>query len=323
MPDSKPAVRPAGKKEKRAAGGASGGKPTAAKGSGAAAAAAAAAAAGGPLPTAPVGLLAEAEVLGACLAAGQGAGLLDTGVPLLPVEPSSGASKRNQHQPENVWAPPLVAATAVTPPEPELREGAEVRLRGLVAAPELNGAVGLLQEYHEDRDRWAVALPGGGPPKLVRPQNLEVLSNGEHGLLGDPSPCAALEEFSMSLRPLSPCGAEVLGFDARKRPPEAALRELERAMARFGFVLFRGQGTLTGVEQCVLSEMFGTGQLHSTHGVHWRAPNQHIFRLSNDPDEGFNEVGPEWHHDGAFVQNVFGHVVYHIVRAPRCGGKPC
>jgi len=190
MPDSKPAVRPAGKKEKRAAGGASGGKPTAAKGSGAAAAAAAAAAAGGPLPTAPVGLLAEAEVLGACLAAGQGAGLLDTGVPLLPVEPSSGASKRNQHQPENVWAPPLVAATAVTPPEPELREGAEVRLRGLVAAPELNGAVGLLQEYHEDRDRWAVALPGGGPPKLVRPQNLEVLSNGEHGLLGDPPLCS-------------------------------------------------------------------------------------------------------------------------------------
>merc|ERR1719277_806559 len=93
------------------------------------------------------------------------------------------------------------------------------------------------------------------------------------------------------------------------------------AMAKFGFVLFRGQGTLTGVEQCVLSEMFGTGQLHSTHGVHLRAPNQHVFRVSNDPDEGFNEVGPEWHHDGASVQNVFGHVIYHVVKAPRCSGE--
>lgn len=241
-----------------------------------------------------------------------------------------------------------------------LSEGDEVRLKDLVAAPELNGAVGRLQEFHDDRGRWAVLLPGEPAVKLVRPQNLEVLSTfgmadlaavdvdcdlfaaaccparcrreaedasraqgatANCALGADLRPAGPLEEFNLCLRPMVPCGVEVLGFDVRKRHPPEVLRELEQAMAKFGFALFRGQSTLSGIEQCILSEMWGTGQLHSTHGVHRRAPNQHVFRLSNDPDEGFNEVGPEWHHDGAFVQNVFGHVVYHAVRAPRCGGE--
>lgn len=167
-------------------------------------------------------------------------------------------------------------------------------------------------------------LKGGGPPKLVRPSNMRrtpASSVVPAAAVVDPTPPLSLEEFKMSLRPMSPCGVEVIGFNARKRPPQAVLCAIEAAMAKFGFALFRDQGTLTGVEQCVLSEMFGTGQLHSTHGVHRRAPNQHIFRLSNDPDEGFNEVGPEWHHDGASLHDVFGYVVYHVHRSPRCGGE--
>lgn len=198
--------------------------------------------------------------------------------------------------------------------------GCEVRLFGLVAAPDLNGRTGVLQEFHLERGRWAVAMPEGGPPKLVRSQNLQVLKPAP-SRTPEPAPGLALQAFGMTVRPLEPCGAEVFGFDARRRPPQAAITEFEKLMAKFGFVLFRDQGALTGVEQCVLSEMFGTGQLHSTHGVHRRAPNQHVFRLSNDPDEGFNEVGPEWHHCGASVQNVFGHVVYHSVAAPRRGGE--
>ena len=45
-------------------------------------------------------------------------------------------------------------------------------------------------------------------------------------------------------------------------------------------------------QQCTLSECFGAGALHSTHGVHPEAPCRDIFRLSNDPDHGFNSVGP-------------------------------
>mmetsp|Transcript_57766 Transcript_57766/g.162947 ORF Transcript_57766/g.162947 Transcript_57766/m.162947 type:complete len:506 (-) Transcript_57766:237-1754(-) len=278
----------------------------------------------------PMGLLAEAEVVGACLAAGQGAGLLagQDAELLVPGEAFGPlASKLTSKSRAAVRSSPAQTAACNGPtlavphcPALELQPGAEVRLKGLVAAPELNGALGRLQEFHSDRGRWAVILPGTEPPKLVRPQNLEPVG-GPRPAVADPGPALPLEDFNMSLRPMTPCGVEVLGFNTRIWPPQPALRELEKAMAKFGFALFRGQGTLTGVEQCILSEMFGTGQLHSTHGVHRRAPNQHILRLSNDPDEGFNEVGSEWHHDGASVQNVFGHVIYHIVRAPRCEGE--
>ena len=74
---------------------------------------------------------------------------------------------------------------------------------------------------------------------------------------------------------------------------------------------------------CALSECLGAGGLHSTHGVHPEAPCRDIFRLSNDPNHGFNSVGPEWHNDGSFCREVFGHVVYHIVKAPSGAGSLC
>lgn len=104
------------------------------------------------------------------------------------------------------------------------------------------------------------------------------------------------------------------------------------AMAVHGFVLLRNQGFLgtkesgivgqflTGDQQCQLSECFGAGSLHSTHGVHPKSPMRDVFRLSNHPDEGFNSVGPEWHNDGSFCRKTFGHVVYHIVKAPHGAG---
>lgn len=320
----------------------SGGKPgaraapeTAAK----SAAGADAAHAAGVAAVVPVGLLAEAEVVGACLE--QGSGLLAASDPMA----SHAAANRSHSSKRSVSAssrrpnaeataepacvaplapaaatreqPPAAVAGAPSGPlEPSI--GCEVRLIGLVAAPDLNGRTGILQEYHQERGRWAVIMPEG-EPKLVRPQNLEVLKPAPPD--PEPAPGISLLDFKMSVRLLEPCGVEVMGFDARKKPPPSALLELEKLMAKFGFVLFRDQGLLTGVEQCVLTEMFGTGQLHSTHGVHRRAPNQHIFRLSNDPDDGFNEVGSEWHHCGASIQNVFGHVVYHSVAAPRRGGE--
>jgi taurine dioxygenase len=54
--------------------------------------------------------------------------------------------------------------------------------------------------------------------------------------------------------------------------------------------------------------------------VHPKAPNRHIFRLSNDRSVGINGVGPQWHNDGSFERAVFGHVGYHIIRVPENGG---
>merc|ERR1719183_3168192 len=127
-------------------------------------------------------------------------------------------------------------------------------------------------------------------------------------------------------------GAEVKGVDTTKPLDPKLVGALEALMADAGFVLFRGQGTpqkengvegvyLTGDQQCQLSLSFGNGALHSTHGNHPECPNRDIFRLSNNADHGFNEVGPEWHNDGSFERNVFGHVVYHIVKAPAGPGQ--
>ena len=60
--------------------------------------------------------------------------------------------------------------------------------------------------------------------------------------------------------------------------------------------------------------------MHSTHGVHPRAPNKHIFRLANDREVGILGVGPQWHNDGSFERGVFSHVGYHIVKVPEGGG---
>ena len=143
---------------------------------------------------------------------------------------------------------------------------------------------------------------------------------------------SVLATFGGTCAPIvnSSVGCEITGLDIAAMegvlPPELA-GALEVLMAVYGFVLLRGQGRpqnesgvagtyLTAEQQCRLSECFGAGALHSTHGVHPRAPCRDIFRLSNDPDHGFNSVGPEWHNDGSFCREVFGHVVYHIVKAP-------
>ena len=145
-----------------------------------------------------------------------------------------------------------------------------------------------------------------------------------------------LAKYGASVAPIpaSPVGCEVTGVDvaaAEGGLPQDLAGALEVLMAVHGFVLLRGQGRpqnesgvagtyLTAEQQCRLSECFGAGALHSTHGVHPEAPCRDIFRLSNDPDHGFNSVGPEWHNDGSFCREVFGHVVYHIVKAPAGGG---
>ena len=91
-------------------------------------------------------------------------------------------------------------------------------------------------------------------------------------------------------------------------------------MASRGFLVFSGQGILSGEEQVQCSKFWGAQEMHSTHGVHPQAPNRHIFRLSNDNSVGITGVGPQWHNDGSFEANIFSHVGYHIIRVPEQGG---
>ncbi|CAJ1339996.1 unnamed protein product [Effrenium voratum] len=63
-----------------------------------------------------------------------------------------------------------------------LAAGRRVELHGLASA-ELNGAVGTLQAFHEERGRWAVLFLAG--PKLLKPENLQVLEGAVVELLGE------------------------------------------------------------------------------------------------------------------------------------------
>jgi len=136
-----------------------------------------------------------------------------------------------------------------------------------------------------------------------------------------PERVALLKEHGITLEAIQPLGARVLGLDLRGRTPAAAVLEaLQAEMAARGFLVFAGQGVLSGEEQCKASELWGGRHVHSTHGVHPKSPNRHIFRLSNDPDVGITGVGPQWHNDGSFEVGVFSHVGYHIVRVPEHGG---
>ena len=99
-----------------------------------------------------------------------------------------------------------------------------------------------------------------------------------------------------------------------------SFRVFEAEMASRGFLVFSGQGILSGEEQVQCSKFWGAQEMHSTHGVHPQAPNRHIFRLSNDNSVGITGVGPQWHNDGSFEANIFSHVGYHIIRVPEQGG---
>jgi len=130
-----------------------------------------------------------------------------------------------------------------------------------------------------------------------------------------------LADHGVKISPLPVLGAEVTGLDLRAvKKDNHLLPVLQKEMAARGYLVFRGQGVLSGDEQVSASELFGGQEIHSTHGVHPAAPNKHIFRLSNDQEHGILGVGPQWHNDGSFVRAVFSHVGYHIVRVPENGG---
>ena len=138
---------------------------------------------------------------------------------------------------------------------------------------------------------------------------------------------STLEAFGARLYPLEPIGAIVQGIDLAlaQPPPEEVIHALEQIMAQCGFLVFKSKEPLSENQFLQASCWWGGKALHSTHGVHPATPNgnPHIFRLSNDTNEGILGVGPQWHNDGSFNPGTFSHAGYHMVRAPEKGGGTC
>jgi taurine dioxygenase len=140
----------------------------------------------------------------------------------------------------------------------------------------------------------------------------------------DPSNVAIVEKFGAKITPLDPIGAQIEGIGLSSGDaPEPELRDtLEHEMAIRGFLVFKNEKQLEPDDFLRASCWWGGRELHSTHGVHPATPdgNHHIFRLSNDPNHGIPDVGPQWHNDGSFNPATFSHSGYHIIRPAENGG---
>ena len=143
----------------------------------------------------------------------------------------------------------------------------------------------------------------------------------------DTEQSSIIEEFGARLYELDPIGAIIENLDlaANKPPPDTVLQALEYIMACRGFIVFKSKQAISEDQFLQASCWWGGKALHSTHGVHPATPNgnPHIFRLSNDTNEGILGVGPQWHNDGSFNPGTFSHAGYHMVRAPEKGGGTC
>ena len=103
----------------------------------------------------------------------------------------------------------------------------------------------------------------------------------------------------MEIRALGAFGAEVVGLDTAHAVGDVEKRALRSALLRFGLLVVRGE-ILAPEQQVRFSRTFGELETFP-----W-APTQlqeqpEVFRISNDPDHGFENVGMYWHSDGRLL----------------------
>ena len=62
------------------------------------------------------------------------------------------------------------------------------------------------------------------------------------------------------------------------------------------------------------------GELVSVFYQHPASPHHHVFRVSNDAQQGCRNVGRTgWHIDGSFMEYPYSHSLYHMVSVPKSG----
>eukprot|EP01051_Picozoa_sp_SAG22_P009294 SAG22_NODE_765_length_7393_cov_5.670003_4_plen_376_part_00 len=92
----------------------------------------------------------------------------------------------------------------------------------------------------------------------------------------------------MKLAWLEPFGCAITGLQLATTPLDSDTAAfLDAMMAVHGIIIFRGQGRLEAKAQLAATAQFGSGVIYSTHAVHPKAEHTEVFRLSNDPEQGF------------------------------------
>ena len=109
----------------------------------------------------------------------------------------------------------------------------------------------------------------------------------------------------LSIRALSrSCGAEVSGIDLTRALPEETVRQLHRALAENGILLFRG-ARLTPEQHIAFSRHFGPLETHVV-GEFNLPEHPEVFVVSNVKEEGRLKgavyAGQYWHSDLSYMK---------------------
>merc|ERR1719440_1091584 len=74
--------------------------------------------------------------------------------------------------------------------------GGRARIGGLRGAPQLNGAIVILQHFDEENQRWVASLSGRSEPLQIRPRFLEAWQDPDQWTIGKWSALFRSEQMS-------------------------------------------------------------------------------------------------------------------------------
>jgi taurine dioxygenase len=129
----------------------------------------------------------------------------------------------------------------------------------------------------------------------------------------------------LSIKPLDPVGAEVSGLEGLDRFDAGLVRELNRAWADYGVLVFRGVASAD--QHLALSRAFGEIEVHPMPEL--RDPeNPYFFPLGGDrvhavvfdeTDVFVNRI--PWHRDTAYMPSMCMGAVLRMLEVPERGGE--
>jgi taurine dioxygenase len=94
--------------------------------------------------------------------------------------------------------------------------------------------------------------------------------------------------------------------------------QIREALVEHHLLLFRGK-TLSPKQQIAFSKNFGNLEHFPWHPTQLKH-HPEIFRLANNPRDGYENVGMYWHSDGTFRQDPTAISIFHLLEVPKEGG---
>lgn len=130
----------------------------------------------------------------------------------------------------------------------------------------------------------------------------------------------AHSDSNLAVHPLSSgIGAEVAGLDMSRAPSAVEADTLLEALSESHVLIFRNHA-LGVASQVAFGRAFGRLETFAPHPTQV-AGHPEIFRVSNQPDDGYLDVGRNWHVDNSNLPEPAGISMLFSVRIPPEGGE--